>query len=165
MVTDETTTVLTTILGSCVAACVFDPVARVGGMNHILLPGKAEDQMDARVGMYGSNLMELLLNDLFKKGAVKKNLEIKLFGGARMGMSALQTGRRNVEFIQDFIRNEGLNVVSESLGGTQGRRIEFHPVTGKTRQRLLDEVTFERDELKPVIAAPPVPSAGSMELF
>ena len=164
-VSDSDDTLLTSILGSCVAACVYDPVLKVGGMNHILLPGKADSGLDTRTGMYGSNLMELLLNDMFKMGASKKRLEVKLFGGAAMGMSALNTGKRNVDFIKEFVRNEGLNVISESLGGSQGRRIEFHPVTGKTRQRLLDEVSFEKTEMKPPRPAPVVPEAGSMELF
>lgn len=165
LVSDDDSTVLTSILGSCVAACIFDPVAKVGGMNHILLPGKADDDIDARAGMYGANLMELLLNDLFKMGATKRSLEVKLFGGSRMGMSALETGKRNIEFIQEFIRNEGLKVVSESLGGSQGRRVEFHPATGRSRQRLLDEVSFGASEVQPPKPVVPAPEAGSMELF
>jgi len=134
-------------------------------MNHILLPGCSTDQVDTRAGMYGLNLMELLLNDLFKKGALKSRLEVKLFGGSNMGMSGLSMGQKNADFIEEYTKNEGLNVISKSLGGSQGRRIEFVPTLGKTRQRLMDEVTVEKTEAKLVMPVKPASDTGSMELF
>lgn len=159
---DNKELVLTTVLGSCVAACVFDPIAKVGGMNHILLPGEAKISADVQSNMYGSNLMELLLNDLYKKGAVKRRMEVKLFGGAMLAENSLDAGRRNVEFILNYTRTEGLNVVTENLGGSLGRRVEFHPSTGRSRQKFLSSTNIEKP---PVFTAPPKVETGAMELF
>lgn len=154
--------VLTTVLGSCVAACAFDPVAKIGGMNHILLPGEANASVNESSNMYGSNLMELLLNDLYKQGAVKRRLEIKLFGGAVLLENSLHAGKHNVEFILNFTKMEGLNVVSTNLGGSLGRRIEFHPSTGRSRQKFLNQTIIEKPMMPPIKRGV---ETGSMELF
>lgn len=159
---DNKELVLTTILGSCVAACIFDPVTKIGGMNHILLPGEAKQSADVLSSMYGSNLMELLLNDLYKQGAVKRRLEVKLFGGAMLADNSMQAGERNVEFILKYTQTEGLNVVTKNLGGELGRRIEFHPSTGRSRQKFLNKTQFEKPILSRVL---PKVETGAMELF
>lgn len=158
----DDTLILSSVLGSCVAACAFDPIAKIGGMNHILLPGEANASVKESSSMYGSNLMELLLNDLYKQGAVKRRLELKLFGGAMLIENSLHAGKRNVEFILNFTQMEGLNVVSTNLGGSLGRRIEFHPSTGRSRQKFLNQTIVE----KPVILSNKREvETGSMELF
>jgi len=83
-VSDDPDVVLTTILGSCVAACLRDPHARVGGMNHFLLPGRADCPSAQEAERYGVHLMELLVNGLLQRGAKRQRLEAKLFGGARI---------------------------------------------------------------------------------
>lgn len=164
---DESDVVLSAVLGSCIAVCAYDELAGVGGMNHILLPGTQNNNVPTQNALYGANLMELLLNNLFSKGAMKKRLKLKLFGGASLLGSSMNVGPSNVEFISRFVETEGLEVVSSSLGGGQGRQIEFHPVSGRSRQKFL--VDAEAQKLPPVPAAPRIPAAskdaGEIELF
>ena len=160
--TNDETVLCAAVLGSCVAVCAHDPVLKIGGMNHILLPGKS-DAGDPRVGMFGTNLMELLLNDLIKMGASKNRMEFKIFGGARLLNSSADAGTNNAKFIMEFAENEALNVISSSLGGDKGRRVEFHPATGKSRQKFLSDTGFPEPVAKPVKVE--VESSGDMELF
>lgn len=128
--------VLSTVLGSCVAACMRDPDARVGGMNHFLLPGgNASSSLEAE--RYGAYLMELLINGLLKRGARRERIEAKLFGGARMVEGLSNIGVQNATFAREFLANEGIRIVAENLGGTHGRRLEFFPISGRARQILL----------------------------
>ncbi|MBF9031124.1 chemotaxis protein CheD [Rhodobacterales bacterium HKCCE3408] len=125
----------TTILGSCVAACICDPGAGIGGLNHFLLPG--DDRSGSVELKYGSMAMELLINALLKEGARRQALEVKLFGGARISAHLSDIGSKNIAFARDYVRREGFPVVSESLGGTQARRLHFTPVTGHVRMMLV----------------------------
>lgn len=148
---------ITTLLGSCVAACINDPVAKVGGMNHFLLPG--EDTSSPLVTRHGVHLMELLINGLLKKGAARHRLEAKLFGGARTMLGLGDHGAANARFAQDYLKREGIAVTGGSLGGETGRRIEFWPVTGRARQKLARSL----DEPRPAPA--PLSGGGELELF
>jgi chemotaxis protein CheD len=150
---------ITTLLGSCVAACISDPVARVGGMNHFLLPG--EDASSPHVARHGVHLMELLINGLLKLGASRQRLDAKLFGGARTMNVLSDFGAANARFAQDFLKREGIAVSGGSLGGETGRRIQFWPVTGRVRQKLVRAA--EEPQRLPPIALPP--SSGELELF
>ena len=133
--------VLTTILGSCIAACLWDPVAQVGGMNHFLLPGNQSDVEQAERGgdamRYGVYAMELLVNGLLRHGAQRKWLQAKLFGGACMMKGLTDVGYLNAAFAERFLKTEGIVVVGGSLRGDRGRRIQFWPATGRARQTLL----------------------------
>ena len=93
---------LTTILGSCVAACLFDPVRGIGGMNHFLLPENPKGSVSA--ASFGAHAMELLINELIKSGAERSNLRAKVFGGARMISSASDVGRRNTNLFRSSWR-------------------------------------------------------------
>lgn len=127
--------VITTILGSCVATCLHDPVAGIGGLNHFLLPdSRASDRAEHR---YGLNLMELLINALLKHGARRDRLEAKLFGGAEITRGLTNAGEVNRAFARRFLADEGIPCVSESLGGTQARRVRFWPTSGRAQQMLL----------------------------
>lgn len=159
-------TVFSTLLGSCVAACAHDPVARVGGMNHFLLP----DGGGAGVGgvRYGVNAMELLINDLLGLGARRDRLVFKLFGGAAMLRGVTDVGARNVAFIEDFLSTEGYSCSGRSLGGLAARRVKFWPTTGRARQMLLeDRATAVFEEEKAAVKAPVAAPAddGDVELF
>lgn len=124
--------VLTTVLGSCVAACIRDPVRRIGGMNHFLLPeGSGHDSSALR---YGVHAMECLINALLSRGAARERLEAKLFGGANVMASLAGVGWRNAEFAERFLEQEGICVVGGDLRGTAPRRIQFWPTTGRARQ-------------------------------
>ena len=126
---------LLTILGSCVAACLYDPLRGVGGMNHFLLAdGDGEEAM-----RYGAYAMEVLINDLLKLGASRERLQAKLFGGAKIMERLNDIGAENVLFARRFLATEGIPVVGESLGGRRARRVEFWPVGGRARQREVDQ--------------------------
>lgn len=164
-VDDDPHTVLTTILGSCIAACIWDGVAGIGGMNHFLLPGdgsRRQPEGDAmRFGVYA---MELLLNALLRRGAQKNRMQAKLFGGARMIKGLTDIGEMNAHFAEGFLREEGINLVGGSLRGDQGRRIQFWPHTGRARQVLLSNETdaiLRSERIRPQVPA----SAGNVELF
>ncbi|MFD0981343.1 chemotaxis protein CheD [Tropicimonas aquimaris] len=128
---------LTAVLGSCVAACLWDPAPGIGGMNHILLPEGAESDM--RRTLYGTNAMELLINSLLQGGADRSRLRGKLFGGARMMQGLGDIGAKNGRFAVEFCKREGIEVVAMSLGGTGARRVQFWPSSGKARQRVLSD--------------------------
>lgn len=149
-------------LGSCVAACLHDPKLKVGGVNHILLPGESNQAGYGEGKRYGAFLMETLLNDLFKLGASRDRLELKLFGGAQMFGSVNNPGSRNVEFALAYAANERLHVVSSSLKGPLGRRIEYEPTSGRVRQRFLKESVEEKVIVKP---KPRAAVAGDVDLF
>lgn len=147
---------ITTILGSCVACCLYDERAQVGGMNHFLLPDGTGSAI--QLASFGVNAMELLINELIKLGARRDGLQAKLFGGARMIAGLSDVGQKNAEFSVDFLSREGIPCISKSLGGMQARRIEFWPDSGRARQRLLgDAKVFE--------TVPQVKPVSELELF
>ncbi|WP_257884152.1 chemotaxis protein CheD [Sulfitobacter sp. CW3] len=136
-VTDAPDVVLKTLLGSCVATCLFDPVARIGGMNHFLLATGPDS--DAHSERYGLFAMEILINGLLKLGARKSRLRAKIFGGATMSGRMGHIGAKNCEFAIGFLELEGMPVVASSLGGGQARAIRFTPTTGRVSQLLVDD--------------------------
>ncbi|WP_298283855.1 chemotaxis protein CheD [Acidocella sp.] len=163
-VDDDPNAVLTTILGSCIAACIWDGVAGVGGMNHFLLPGDGRHRQPGGDAMrFGVHAMELLVNGLLRRGAVKSRMRAKLFGGARMIKGLTDIGELNANFAEKFLREEGIMLVGGSLRGEQGRRIQFWPVSGRARQVLLARET-EQILLAERVRPAPVAS-GAVELF
>ncbi|THF50079.1 chemoreceptor glutamine deamidase CheD [Allorhizobium terrae] len=160
--------VLSTILGSCVAACLRDPVAGVGGMNHFLLPGSANPGMGGGdATRYGVHLMELLINGLLKKGAKRERIEAKVFGGAKTIATFSNVGEQNAAFAMQFLRDEGIKVVGSSTGGEHGRKLEFWPVSGRARQYPLTgaetQKTVAQEQQRPAPVQKPVES--SIEFF
>ncbi|MGH6957983.1 MAG: chemotaxis protein CheD [Caulobacteraceae bacterium] len=163
-VTDSPDAVLATILGSCVAACMRDPMAGVGGMNHFLLPRPAEGSLGADGVSHGVHAMELLVNALLARGARRERLEVKLFGGAKMIAGLTDIGALNADFAEDFVRREGLKNVGGSLRGEAGRRVQYWPLTGRARQAFLAKDAlgvFDQERRRPA----PAPAGGSLELF
>ena len=155
--------VFTTILGSCVAACIRDPVAGVGGINHFLLPGSSEGERATNAESYGVHLMELLVNGLMKNGARRDRLEAKLFGGAKMMERLSDIGRSNASFAERFLKHGGIRSIGGSLGGEQGRRIQYWPVSGRARQFMLPA---DRVFVNPApVKVPATVNAGEIELF
>ena len=160
-VSNDESAVITTLLGSCVAACIYDPVAKVGGMNHFLLPGDEDGGMAS--ARHGVHLMELLINGLLKKGAARNQLHAKLFGGARTIQSLTDIGKLNAQFALEFMAREGVAVVGSSLGGNQGRRLQFWPTSGRARQAFMTGVI---ELSKPEVRLPPNwNNDGDVELF
>ena len=138
-VSDDPEICLVTILGSCVATCLYDPQRGIGGVNHFLLPGGGKGQ-DNNL-RYGVHSMELLINALLRGGAEKRNLCAKVFGGARMLDEFSDIGKSNADFAQEFLDTESIPCVSKSLQGNRhqvsARRIRFWPVTGRVQQYLV----------------------------
>ena len=166
-ITDNADAVLTTLLGSCVAACIRDPIAGVGGMNHFLLPGShSAAGIDRAAQRYGVHAMELLVNALLSSGARKERLEAKLFGGARLIDGLTDIGSQNADFALRFLEAEGIRHIGGSLRGEHGRRVQFWPVSGRARQSLMEsesaQVFATEKRIRP--AVPPV-EAGAVELF
>ncbi|MBS0410650.1 MAG: chemotaxis protein CheD [Proteobacteria bacterium] len=154
---------MTTVLGSCVAACIHDPVAGVGGMNHFLLAETADGARVREEEMrYGAYAMEVLINGLMKLGARRERLEAKLFGGAKLFDGLNDVGAANAAFARRFLEDEGIPITAASLGGRRARRVEFFPATGRARQREVDQ----NPETPTIKRAPaPVADTGGVELF
>ncbi|HBM61029.1 chemotaxis protein CheD [Salipiger marinus] len=150
--------VLSTVLGSCAAVCLCDPEARVGGMNHFLLPQRSgKEGENVRYGAYS---MELLINGMLKHGARKNRLIAKLFGGANMISQLRDIGSDNVAFAKEFLQNESIPLASASTGGSSARRIRFWPTDGRVRQFI---VPGELERVAPI--APPKPAETEIILF
>jgi chemotaxis protein CheD len=129
---------LQTLLGSCVAVCLRDPAAAIGGMNHILLPGRCDgDGLPSRCGVHA---MELLINAIMKEGGDRRRLVAKVFGGANV-VASLQSptvGELNAIFIRDFLATERIPLVAERLGGTHPVQVNFRTDTGRTTVHTVD---------------------------
>lgn len=156
---------LSTILGSCVAACIRDEVGGVGGMNHFLLPDGA-GASGAERQRYGVHAMELLINEILKAGGRRERLRAKLFGGARMFTDLRNIGDANAAFATKFLKDEGVPIDATSLGGVQARRVHFWPATGKVLMRAVEDAASVASAERQVIRAPkPVEPDGAVELF
>lgn len=154
-VSNDPKVIFSTVLGSCVAVCLYDPVTKVGGMNHFLLPGSGSNsQGDLR---YGVHSMELLINDLFKYGAERSTLLAKLFGGAAIVKQRSGIGESNASFARSFLQREGINCLARSLGGSTARRIRFQPTTGEVQHRSVprESAFSERTSAKYLAAQSP----------
>lgn len=156
---DDPDVVLVTVLGSCVATCLWDETVGVGGMNHFLLPEASSNSTEKT--LFGAYAMELLINELLKKGARKSHLQAKLFGGGRIVSGLSDIGAQNAEFARRFLEREGVPCVSESLGGDLGRRVRFWPATGRAQQIFIQSNV----DMLPVRPRPQPEDAGDVNLF
>ncbi len=161
-VTNLDNAVLSTLLGSCVAVCMYDPVAGVGGMNHFLVPG-GKSLANERSLSHGAYSMELLINGLLKRFAERNRLVAKLFGGASVMAGLSDVGQQNAEFARSFLATEDIHCVSESLGGKNARRINFWPYTGRVQQLFIPIADAPQVEEKVEPETPPV--SNDLELF
>lgn len=167
---------ISTVLGSCVAACIRDTTTGIGGMNHFMLPIQNSDRPMLRSSVvnadlcYGNWAMEYLINSILKTGATRKNLEVKLFGGGRVlaNMKQMDIGQRNVDFVLDYLEKEGLYVASKDLGSTCPRKILYFPDTGAVKLKRLHTLannTVQIREKEYVDSLKRKPAAGDVELF
>jgi chemotaxis protein CheD len=166
---------IVTVLGSCVSACIRDPLMKIGGMNHFMLPVNQNDPSSGKWGgdvdastRYGSFAMERLINDILKNGGARKNLEIKVFGGGKILAHMTDIGRRNIDFVRRYIVTEGFRIAAEDLGDIYPRKIYYFPVTGKVRQmklRSLHNNTIVEREAAYQKELAVKPLAGDVELF
>lgn len=128
----ETERPIATLLGSCVAVCLYDPGLKIGGMNHFLLPSRSSSSnADADIILNGDYAMEVLANALFNKGAQKQRLVAKAFGGGTIVSSIrMAIGERNAEFARDWLDREGIPLVASDFAGPWSRKVVFVPQTG-----------------------------------
>jgi chemotaxis protein CheD len=160
---------LMTTLGSCIAACLWDRNAHVGGMNHFMLPDAGTGATDG--GRYGSYAMELLINELMKRGATRGTLEAKVFGGGAVmsGMSSLNVGERNTQFVLNYLQTERIPVVSKDVLEVYPRKVCFFPASGKAMVKRLAAtntealVAADRDAAQKARSSTSV--GGSVDLF
>lgn len=149
-----------TVLGSCVASCLYDPEAQVGGMNHFLLaePPAGGHEVDEHFGVY---LMEVLINQMLASGAAKHRMRAHLYGGANLypGMAAI--GTANAEFARAFLAREHIPLVREDLGGNAARRVDFRPASGLVRCRAVPDTQAPTED---PIRRPDL-ATGEVELF
>ncbi len=155
-----------TTLGSCIAACLWDREARIGGMNHFMLPEGAGDS-----GRYGSFAMELLINEMMKRGAQRSRLEAKVFGGGAViaGMTSINVGERNTSFVLDYLKTERIPVMSKDVLDIYPRKVCFLPASGKAMVKRLQPANAEsllaQDRAAAQRAAPIASRGGSVDLF
>lgn len=157
---------LITVLGSCVAACLWDPDTNVAGMNHFMLPGEATNGTHYDNAKFGVHSMELLITGLQKLGAQRSRLKAKLFGGGAIveGISSVNIGERNADFALDYLKREGIPVVASDLCGPHARKIVFETSTNEVHVKHIKstlrvaaaEVGYRR-QTKPAV--------GTVELF
>ncbi len=157
---------ITTTLGSCIAACLWDRDRRIGGMNHFMLPDGAGD-----CGRYGSYAMELLINEMLKRGAARNALEAKIFGGGAVisGMQSINVGERNTRFVIDYLATERIPIVSRDVLDIHPRKVCFLPGSGKAMVKRLAptqaETLIAQDRLAAQRAVPATTGGGSVDLF
>ncbi len=142
--------VIHTVLGSCVAVCLFDPANRIGGMNHILLPGNADMKKFNRSARYGINAMQLLINRIMNLDGDRYRLVAKVFGGGNVissitGKNAI--GEKNVSFALELLQKEKIRVVSKDVWGNVSRKIYFHTDTGEVFVKRI--LSLEQQMLRP----------------
>jgi chemotaxis protein CheD len=162
-----------TTLGSCISACIRDRVSGIGGMNHFMLPATVDEGGWKAAGLgsatrYGNFAMEHLINEIMKNGGIRKNLEVKLFGGGRIIANMTDVGMRNIEFARDYIATEGLRVTSEDMGDVFPRMVVYFPVSGKVRVKRLRSLhnnTIVEQETQYLHTIEKKPVSGDIELF
>jgi len=164
---------ITTVLGSCIAACIRDSALGVGGMNHFMLP-HSEDATDwggaTLAARYGSHAMEALINEIIKAGGDRKRLEVKAFGGANVVSGMTSVGSKNVEFLYRYIEIDEVELVSADLGGLYPRKVVYFPQTGKAQVKKLhvqrnDTIVRREESYSYRLEKQPVSGAGDIEFF
>ncbi len=159
--------VVMTVLGSCIAACIWDPRVRVGGMNHFMLPDGGNDSS----GRYGSFAMELLINEMMKLGARRETMQAKVFGGGQVmsSFTTMNVGERNTQFVLDYLQTERIAVISKDVLDIYPRKVCYFPATGKAMVKRLAHThpeTLDTQERKNSAAVVSKATAGgSVDLF
>jgi len=131
---------ITTVLGSCISACIRDVRAGLGGMNHFMLPMKGGSEQSVELSnaaRYGNFAMEQMINDILRNGGTRENLEFKIFGGGKVMKGMTDVGKRNILFVKEYIELEGFKLLAEDVGGQYPRKVMFLPKTGKVMIKKL----------------------------
>jgi len=162
---------VTTVLGSCVSACVRDVRMGIGGMNHFMLPaprGVDDSSVISDAARYGNFAMEHLINSILSHGGLRKNLEFKLFGGGKILSSMMDVGKKNIDFIIEYMHVEGYPIASQDLGDICPRKVIYFPQTGRVRIKKIQSLhndTIVQRETKYASKIQVEPVQGDIELF
>ncbi len=166
---------ITTVLGSCISACIRDRVLGIGGMNHFMLPEiskqewlNADERLVGSGTRYGNYAMEHLINVILTNGGKRKNLEVKVFGGGKVLPIMTKVGVRNIDFVLDYVDAEGMNLIAKDLGDIYPRKVNYYPKTGRVRMKKLKNLhneTIVRRELSYGKALKDSAVEGNVELF
>jgi chemotaxis protein CheD len=171
----KTGEMIVTVLGSCVSACIRDKKLGIGGMNHFMLPVQKENMVEgvstlSMEARYGNWAMEYLINEILKNGGNKNNLEVKIFGGGRVlqNMNMIDVGGRNIEFVRQYLLDEGLQIIAQDVGDVFPRKVLYFPDTGSVKIRKLRSLannTVEARERRYAEQLVEKPKGGDIELF
>ncbi|MEO1878498.1 MAG: chemoreceptor glutamine deamidase CheD [Methylococcales bacterium] len=166
---------VTTVLGSCISACIRDTQLGVGGMNHFMLPEttkhKLNEGVESVVGnatRYGNYAMEHLINIILENGGKRKNLEVKVFGGGKIIPTMGDVGLKNINFVLEYIDTEALKLISKDLGGAYPRKVIFFPSTGRVMMKKIKEIhndTIVTREKQYSSIIKDIPVLSNIELF
>jgi chemotaxis protein CheD len=166
---------ITTVLGSCVSACIRDKESGIGGMNHFMLPQTNADKFnkgsEAIVGIatrYGNYAMEHLINTILSNGGKRKNLEVKVFGGGKIIPALTDVGMKNINFVLAYLDQEGLKLLSQDLGDIYPRKVVYFPRTGKVSMKKIQDLhndTIIQRERQYITSLKSAPVVGDVELF
>ena len=163
----EENLLIVTVLGSCIAACIWDGRAQVGGMNHFMLPDGESDGG----GRYGSYAMELLINEMMKKGARRESMQAKIFGGGQVmhSFTSMNVGERNTAFVLDYLRTERIPIVSQDVLDIYPRKVCYFPQSGKAMVKRLAHAHPEKlavqERRGSAVAVAKTTAGGSVDLF
>jgi chemotaxis protein CheD len=164
---------ISTVLGSCVSACIRDRRLCFGGMNHFMLPIDESDgtstwgRSASSTTRFGNVAMERLINCMLKLGARRGDLEVKLVGGGKVLDAMTDIGARNIQFVREYVRAEGFMVMGEDLGDVYPRRVMYHPQTGSARVKRLTRTDrhLVADERRYIRDLDRTAVSGEIELF
>jgi chemotaxis protein CheD len=165
-----TNELITTVLGSCISVCIRDPKNGIGGMNHFMLPkdNSVSDSVVSDAARYGNYAMEHLINDILHYGGERKNLEFKVFGGGKVLDMKLDIGKKNIEFVFEYLKVERFSVLAEDVGDKYPRKVIYYPLTGVARVKKLKNlhnqtiISRENQYLEDIKTKP---VSGEIELF
>ena len=165
---------ITTVLGSCISACIRDTKNGIGGMNHFMLPANKEDYGGMKkmemtgANRYGNFAMESLINEILKAGGKKDRLEVKITGGGKIIQNMTNIGDMNIKFVEEYIKDEGLKLVASDVGDIYPRKVVYMPATGKVKVKRLrnmhNNTIYERED-KYFNDIKKEPVGGEVELF
>lgn len=161
---------IVTVLGSCVSVCLRDPVARIGGMNHFMLPDRAESSsLLSEPARYGAHAMEMLINNLLSMGAQRSRLEAKTFGAGRVLPGMSDVGARNAQFALEYLERERIPVKASDVGGEHARKVYMFVETGrvlvKEITQLRNDTVIKRERAYAVEIGAKRITSGDIELF
>ncbi len=162
---------IVTVLGSCVSVCLRDPVTRIAGMNHFLLPANRDlNGVGAESARYGVYAMEVLINHMIKLGVPKERLEAKVFGGGNVlkQLTGSNVGEQNAAFVLDYLKTENLSIKAKDLLGEFPRKVYFFPISGEVKVRKLKAMhntTIIDRESEYRVRINQQPASGDVDLF